>query len=396
VKGLALLPEAEWLEADISKLTKEADWHPHLDNIDVVVNASGALQDGLKDNVAAVQWRAISALIKACETKNVQRFVQISAPGASESADTQFYQSKGKADNALKASKLNWSILRPGLVIAPQAYGGTSLVRMLAAFPLFQPIVMADTQLQTISIDDVSRAVSTAVSGGFDGIDMDLVEPNTRSLAELVLSVRSWLGFRPPCAVISLPDVVGKSIAIMADAAGWLGWRSALRTTSLRVLTNGVTGDPEQWEAASGRRAQTFEQTLNRIPSTVQERVYARTMLAFPFLLAILSGFWIVSGVIGLIQHSAAVIVLTDTIPEPLAHAFVRIGAIVDIFLGVMMIFRPITCLACVTSIFVALGYLSGATLFTPDLWSEPLGPLVKVFPSIGLALIVAALIQDR
>lgn len=395
-RGRALLPGAEWREADISKLTSAADWYPYLEQIDVVVNASGALQNGLKDNVAAVQSDAISALIKACETKGVQRFVQISAPGASEASDTLFYQSKGKADRALKASSLKWSILRPGLVIAPQAYGGTSLIRMLAAFPVIQPIVMADTPVQTVSVDDVSNAVSIAVTGDLDGKDIDVVEPNVQSLAELVLKVRSWLGFAPPSVVLALPNGIGRSIAKLADLAGWLGWRSALRTTSLAVLTNGVTGNSAQLESASGQQASTLEQTLERIPSTVQERVYARAMLAFPILLVILSAFWITSGVIGLFQHSAAVEVILDAMSEPLAHVFVRGGSILDILIGAIMLFRPAARWACIASIFVASGYLAGGTIFTPELWSDPLGPMVKVFPSIGLALIVAALMQER
>ena len=395
-KGRALIPDAYWLEADISKLTKATDWYAHLDCIDVVVNASGALQNGLKDNVAAVQLQAILALIEACETKNVERFVQISAPGANEASDTLFFQTKGKADQALKASTLKWSILRPGLVIAPQAYGGTSLVRMLAAFPVVQPIVMADVPIQTVSVDDVSNAVSMAVTSDTDGIDLEVVEPHTRTLAELVLAVRLWLGFAPPRLVLSLPDGVGRIVARLADLAGWLGWRSALQTTSLTVLTKGVTGDSKQWEIASGQTAYTLEQTLKRMPSTVQERIYARVMLVFPIILFILSGFWIASGVVGLFQHSAAFAVVHGALPEPLAHVFIRSGSIIDILIGVMMLFRPTTRFACLASMFVALAYLAGGTVFTPELWSDPLGPLVKVIPAIGLALIVTALMQER
>ena len=44
----------------------------------------------------------------------------------------------------------------------------------------------------------------------------------------------------------------------------------------------------------------------------------------------------------------------------------------------------------------VAGSYLLGSLVFTPDLWLDPMGPMVKVLPSLPLALIVASLIEPR
>lgn len=395
-RGRALLPESDWRQADISKLRNAADWQPLLDQVDAVVNAAGALQDGLKDNVTAIQFTAIKALVEACESLGINTFVQISAPGVSEDSETVFYRTKAKADQMVTSSALDWTILRPGLVIAPQAYGGTSLVRTLAAVPWVQPLILAETPVQTVSVDDVAQAVSRAIAGDLNRKDIDLVEAVPQSLSALVLAVRSWLGFAPPHLVLALPSFVGMAMAKGADLAGWLGWRSALRSTSVSVLERGVTGDASNWEAISGRPPKSLEQTLRDMPSTVQERVYARSMLAFPVLLILLSLFWIVSGVIGLIEHDRAVSVIQGTMPDTLAHLFVRSGSIIDILVGAAMLFRPTTRLACFASILVSIGYLTGAAIFTPELWSDPLGPMIKVFPAIGLALVVAALTQER
>ncbi len=52
--GRRVLPEALWRGADIGKLTDAKDWAPLVEDIDAVVNASGALQDGLRDNLEDV------------------------------------------------------------------------------------------------------------------------------------------------------------------------------------------------------------------------------------------------------------------------------------------------------------------------------------------------------
>jgi len=395
-KGQRVLPQATWLEADISKLLQPQDWQPFLSDIDVVVNASGALQNGLKDNVGAVQRDAIKALIEACGQAGIQKFIQISAPGVSETSDTQFYRTKASADSALKASPLNWTILRPGLVIAPHAYGGTSLIRTLAAFPIVQPIILADTPIQTVSIEDVADAVALAVSGDLAGQDVDLVEPKPHTLSDIVLGFRSWLGFGRPQAVMHLPKFLGLLGAKLADMAGWLGWRSAMRTTALSVLNQGVVGNSSDWERASGRQIKPLELTLASLPSTVQERLYARIMLAFPIALIMLAGFWITSGVVGLVQHDKAVTVLAGALPDRIASAFVIGGSIVDTGIGAALLFRPTMRLACFGSILVSTGYLIGSVIAAPHLWADPLGPMVKVFPAIALALMVAAASEER
>ncbi|MNE91873.1 hypothetical protein D3C80_1895400 [compost metagenome] len=44
----------------------------------------------------------------------------------------------------------------------------------------------------------------------------------------------------------------------------------------------------------------------------------------------------------------------------------------------------------------VTASYLAGATLLEPALWFDPLGPLVKVLPSILLTLVAMATFDER
>jgi uncharacterized protein YbjT (DUF2867 family) len=154
-----------WIGADIATLTTPHAWAAHIEGVDAIVNASGALQDGARDNLRAAQQDAIIALIQACAGKAI-RFVQISAPGAKLDARTEFLRTKGVADAAFRASALDWTILKPGLVISANAYGGTSLLRMLAATPFGQPLVLGDARVQIVAASDVAEATLLAVEGG--------------------------------------------------------------------------------------------------------------------------------------------------------------------------------------------------------------------------------------
>ena len=395
-KGEAQLPAARWIGADIATLLTPEDWREPMEGIDAVVNASGALQDGGRDTLDALQHRAILALIDTCESVGAKRFVQISAPGASAKSETAFYRTKGLADAALKASTLGWTILRPGVVIAPTAYGGTALLRTLAAFPLVQPLVLPRAPVQTIAVDNVAGAVVSVIKGGFEGVDADLVEPQPRTLEETVALFRAWLGFSKAKTTLRLPRALGYTVAALADVAGRLGWRSPLRSTALRVLEDGVTGSANAWETAGGAPLASLERTLAGMPATRQERVFARTHLVFPLLVMLLAGFWIASGMIGLWQSQAALAVFGNAVP-PMAGKFAIFGGgIADIAIGIALLFRRTLKVACIASVALACAYLVGGTLLTPAIWADPLGPFVKVIPTIGLALAVTAIAEER
>ena len=390
------MPSIEWVEADMARLLDASAWLPVLGGVDVVVNAAGALQDGARDDLEAIHHRAIAALVGACETAGVRRFVQISAVGAEAASPDRFFSTKAEGDRAVAGSALAWTILRPGLVISPIAYGGTALLRALASFPVVVPAVLADRMVQTVSVDDVADAISRAVPGEFDRQTLDLVEAKAQSLAEVLLAFRRWLGF-PDARVVPMPAVLGLISSSAADMLGRLGWRSPLRSAALAALERGVTGDPGPWQAAGGAPLRSLDATLGALPVSPQERWFARLWLLKPVILACLSLFWIASGVIGLARLGQAAEVLTGRgIGEGLARAAVVAGAAADIVVGVAVTVRSTAKPALWGMIVVSLAYLAGSTVLTPDLWLDPLGPLVKIFPSLCLVLVALCILDER
>ena len=75
---------------------------------------------------------------------------------------------------------------------------------------------------------------------------------------------------------------------------------------------------------------------------------------------------------------------------------FVIAGAIIDVALGVGLLWRPSSRVAAWGMMAVTMAYLVAGTIFTPHLWADPLGPLVKPIPAALLALVCVALLEER
>lgn len=393
------LPAVRWIRADLGELTAVDAWLPVLRDCqpDAVVNCAGVLQDSARDHVFATQTDAIRALIAACETLAIRRFVQISATRAAVDADTDFMRSKGIADTALAASTLDWWILRPGLVLSPQAYGGSALLRALAAMPLVLPVVQAGRLVQTVAASDVAAAVRCCLDGGIPPRrNFDLVEARPHTVAEVVTQLRAWLGL-PPAPVLRLPDVLARPVAWIADGLSYLGWRSPLRTTAMHEIAHGVRGDGAAWEAASGVPLSGLAETLQRMPATVQERWFARLFLLKPLLVLTLALFWLATAVIACINPEPALALLTAAgVTGTTAKAISFGGAAIDAVLGLAVLHRRSLRAAAMGMIAVTAGYLTGGTILLPSLWLDPLGPLVKPLPAAMLAVVLLAIADDR
>ncbi|MCP1199300.1 SDR family oxidoreductase [Notoacmeibacter sp. MSK16QG-6] len=389
-------PDGEWIIRDVTKLSVE-DWQRLTADKDVVINASGALQDGARDSLHAIHVTAVERLTEALADTST-RLVHISAVGASQTAKLDFFATKGQGETIIRQSSADWVILRPALVIGQEAYGGTALLRAAAALPMLAPHFIPDVTVQTVFLNDVAQAVVQAARGEIPhGTLADLTEPEGRSLSATIRTIRRWIGFADPRATIPVPTVFMSILAKCADALGYLGWRSPLRSNALAALADGIEGDPDAWLKAGGTPCRSLDETLSAMPATVQERWFARLYLLFPLGVALLSVFWILSGIIGVTEYDrAAAILTTRGMSGGLAPTAVFAGSIMDIALGLAILWRPWVRAASLGMVIVSLGYLVGGSMMTPDLWADPLGPFVKVLPSLGLALFVAAIAKDR
>lgn len=388
--------EIDWHLADLTRVSP-SDWRSWLTGVDVVVNAAGALQDGGGDKLERIHVDLLRNLTTGAAGLPV-RIVQISAAGVTTEASTEFFRSKARGDALLSQSGLDHVILRPSLVLAREAYGGTALLRAAAALPVVQPRLFPNAPIQTVALDDVAAAVVRAAQGQVpNGTNADLTEKTVHSFAELIDKIRTWQGYPAPLLRPALPSIVLCALSRIADLTGHLGWKSPLRSTALRALQVGITGDPTLWEELGAPPCRALEQTLREMPATRQERLFARAYLAIPLAIVTLSVFWIASGLVPFLNLEGTVQILTARdVSNGLALFTVVGGAIGDVTLGLAILWRRWTRRAALGMILLSCGYILGSVIFAPDLWLDPLGPMVKVLPGLTLAALVALLVEER
>ncbi len=392
----------EGIDCDLARDTDPAQWRPRLLGVDAVVNAGGVLKGG-PELLDAVHCQMPLALARAAAELGLARFVQISALG--DPRDGDFVASKHRGDLALIECGMPVTVLRPSLVYAlAGSYGGSSLLRALAAAPWWIPVPGFGRQLiQPLHVHDLAEIVVAALEPAapiaVDGLSSTalsihpVVGPEQLQLGQFLRSLRRWLRL-PDARLLPVP---------MLRLAGALGDRlgdGPLGSAMVRMVARGNTAtlaDHARLQEQFGQAPRALAEWLAREPSHVQDGWHARLYPLAPLLRIGLGLTCLLSAVAGFALTPAELSVLAAPLqlPEWLGWLLGYGGSAADAVLGAMLLGNWRTRLAGNLLLMLVLGYTLVLGIGLPGLWLDPWGALAKNL-AILPAILVWRVLEDR
>lgn len=231
--------------------TTAADWLAHLQGMDAVVNAVGALRDMPGQPLQALHTDAPIALFDACVQAGVRRVVQVSALGVAAS-DTPYAATKRRADEHLltltSQGALHGVVVRPSIIFGA---GGASsaLFLNLARMPaLLLPPAVQDSTIQPVAVRDLAAVLARLATQDTPTGLVEIGGPQPLALGALVASLRAQMGLSP-AAVGRLPQWLAVAGARVGDHIPSLPWCS----DTLAMLQTPNVCDPATLPALLGR-----------------------------------------------------------------------------------------------------------------------------------------------
>lgn len=248
VKKKLLSRDASLIEGDIGN----PDFlRAVLDDVDAVVNLVGILNERGDSGAGFehVHVELLDALIEAMRDMGVMRLLQMSALNAG-TGQSHYLESRGRAEQKVRASKLSWTLFRPSVIAGPGDGLFCRFDQLLRYAPLL-PMGRANARFQPVWVGDVAQGFVNALNDDSHiARSYNLVGPDVMSLGEIVRATAKARGRLR--AVLPLPDALGK---LQADIGEFLpgkpisrdNWRS-LQSDSTSVenglLKLGVTPTP--------------------------------------------------------------------------------------------------------------------------------------------------------
>lgn len=204
-------PNVTLVQANVHKLAELRDV---LNGCDAVINLVGVLHDSKKSGMsfASAHVELTQNIINICTELGIARYLHMSSINADLAAPSQYLRSKGRAQDNVLASQLNFTIFQPSVIFGP----GDSFINRFAQLlkipnPLFF-LPKPEARFAPVAVSDVARAfVDSLENETTFGQTYTCCGPSEYTMRELIELIAKTLGRRRK--IIGLNDSLSQLTA---------------------------------------------------------------------------------------------------------------------------------------------------------------------------------------
>jgi len=196
-KGAAFkTANVELVEGDI---TNAASLKGALDGCDVAINLVAIIKEGGGATFDSVIRQGTENLIAEAKRSKPKRFVQMSAMGAQGNADFPYLQAKWRAEEAVTASGLPYTIFRPSVIFGPGDEFINTLAKLIRSTPVIPVVGTGASKFQPVSVKDVAHAIAAAINNlAAAGKTYELGGPDILTYVQMLDVIALRLGKKKP------------------------------------------------------------------------------------------------------------------------------------------------------------------------------------------------------
>ena len=226
---------------------------------DALVNLVG-VKTARGQSFAAAHVEAVRRMVDACEAAGVPRMIHVSVCGVGPDARGPYLASKWAGEEVVAASRLAWTIVRPGVIHGEGDDFVTNLAAMLRHAAVFPAPGGGAALVQPVAVEDVAAAIAGALrQPATAGQRLDVVGPERLPLRAWVSRVAAALGL--DVWQLSVPArLLAPAVAVMERMLT----APPLTRAQLGLLARGVVGEVAHTRMLLGRepRALTTERIV--------------------------------------------------------------------------------------------------------------------------------------
>lgn len=203
----------EWVECDV---TRPETLRPALESATAVIHTVAIAIEKGSLTYEAVNYQGTVNVVEAAKAAGVRRFINISQLGAASHLPYRFMASKGKAQEYVAASGLDWTAFRPSVIWGPEDEFANTFARLIRLTPLIFPIVGdGQARFQPVWVEDVATCVVKALDEPRTiGQEYELGGPEVLTLEEIERRTLQALGTKRLLVHVPLP-LIRIAVALM-------------------------------------------------------------------------------------------------------------------------------------------------------------------------------------
>jgi uncharacterized protein YbjT (DUF2867 family) len=184
---------------------------------DAVAHCAGINRQIGDQTYERVHVRGTHAVVRAAQTAAVKRLAIVSFLRARPDGPDPYHRSKWAAEEIVRASGLDWTVLKCGVIYGRGDHMLDHLSHAFHTFPVFPLVGMRDRPVRPVAVEDVARVLEAALTGDPRLVSQTVavLGPEELSLREAVRRVASATGHHP--LIIPAPVLTQLLVARVAE-----------------------------------------------------------------------------------------------------------------------------------------------------------------------------------
>lgn len=227
-----------------------------------VIHLPGILVERADSSYEQANVASTRSVVEAAKRTGVQKLVLVSATGADERSRNRYYRTKGQAESLVRASGLDYSVLRAPLLLGSGTAGAAALKRN-ASLRKAKLIGGGRNLQQPLHVDDLARAAVVAATqlSVAKNLTLELVGPVSLPERELVERAARFQGHEIhigsiPKSLLSLALAIRQRIGVRGFSPDVLEVITADTRIDPQIAANEIgiqlTGIDEMIQASLG------------------------------------------------------------------------------------------------------------------------------------------------
>jgi uncharacterized protein YbjT (DUF2867 family) len=243
-RGTKRRPKGErvtFVQADLTSAPRLAEAFA---GCDAVVHLVAIIQERGRQTFDRVNREGTERVIEGAKQARVGHLLHQSALGADPDPRYPYLLSKWAGEQAVRASGVPYTVLRPGLIFGPGDGFFTLLTRMMRLSPVIPIAGDGRTLFQPISVGDVTRCIVLALERGPAMRLYEIGGPDQMSYEDIVRTIKAALGLHRKIVHVPVPMMVPPAFVmekvlrhppVTRDQLRMLGRNNITRVDSVRA-----------------------------------------------------------------------------------------------------------------------------------------------------------------
>lgn len=203
----------------LGDLTDPPSFRNAMRGVHTVVHLAGSIRDQPRGSIEELNGIATWRMVEAAQRAGVERFLFVSALGASTHNRARFFRAKALAERAVREADIGSIVLTPSTIYAP-GEGWLRVMERLALLPVIPLPGAGRAVCEPIWVQDVAECLIAALHSGEGRADpLELAGPQRLTYNEIVRLLARAHGRSRPLLHIPTP-IVSRALRLLQAVGG--------------------------------------------------------------------------------------------------------------------------------------------------------------------------------